>query len=276
MPEGPQTFWDFLDLVDEEVERVIDDIVEKANWAAEQLEDAANGLLATLGRLIPGESEAEKAIEKWNTEIVPAIEQAISDIRTNVADAIADFFGEPLDLLDYSRQMIAAKEALYTQSTLAQDITTLGTTWSGPAYQSYQTVATEQSDALLALANNLQAGGQLVRDGAETIFSYWLEVVRDLHGYSADAIAIIGGFADVGKALGGWISAAADAVALIWRTLGDVALDLVEVWKDQVTGASVNWQVISAGFDGLPQNRWPVISEGSSDAINDPANWPAA
>lgn len=276
MPEGPQTFWDFLDLVDEEVERVIDDIVEKANWAAEQLEDAANGLLATLGRLIPGESEAEKAIEKWNTEIVPAIEQAISDIRTNVADAIADFFGEPLDLLDYSRQMIAAKEALYTQSTLAQDITTLGTTWSGPAYQSYQTVATEQSDALLALANNLQAGGQLVRDGAETIFSYWLEVVRDLHGYSADEIAIIGGFADVGKALGGWISAAADAVALIWRTLGDVALDLVEVWKDQVTGASVNWQVISAGFDGLPQNRWPVISEGSSDAINDPANWPAA
>lgn len=276
MPEGPQTFWDFLDLVDEEVERVIDDIVEKANWAAEQLEDAANGLLATLGRLIPGESEAEKAIEKWNTEIVPAIEQAISDIRTNVADAIADFFGEPLDLLDYSRQMIAAKEALYTQSTLAQDITTLGTTWSGPAYQSYQTVATEQSDALLALANNLQAGGQLVRDGAETIFSYWLEVVRDLHGYSADAIAIIGGFADVGKALGGWISAAADAVALIWRTLGDVALDLVEVWKDQITGASVNWQVISAGFDGLPQNRWPVISEGSSDAINDPANWPAA
>ncbi len=276
MPEGPQTFWDFLDLVDEEVERVIDDIVEKANWAAEQLEDAANGLLATLGRLIPGESEAEKAIEKWNTEIVPAIEQAISDIRTNIADAIADFFGEPLDLLDYSRQMIAAKEALYTQSTLAQDITTLGTTWSGPAYQSYQTVATEQSDALLALANNLQAGGQLVRDGAETIFSYWLEVVRDLHGYSADAIAIIGGFADVGKALGGWISAAADAVALIWRTLGDVALDLVEVWKDQITGASVNWQVISAGFDGLPQNRWPVISEGSSDAINDPANWPAA
>ncbi len=276
MPEGPQTFWDFLDLVDEEVERVIDDIVEKANWAAEQLEDAANGLLATLGRLIPGESEAEKAIEKWNTEIVPAIEQAISDIRTNIVDAIADFFGEPLDLLDYSRQMIAAKEALYTQSTLAQDITTLGTTWSGPAYQSYQTVATEQSDALLALANNLQAGGQLVRDGAETIFSYWLEVVRDLHGYSADAIAIIGGFADVGKALGGWISAAADAVALIWRTLGDVALDLVEVWKDQITGASVNWQVISAGFDGLPQNRWPVISEGSSDAINDPANWPAA
>lgn len=276
MTDGPQTFYDFLDQVDEEVERIIDDIVDKANWAADKLEDAANSVLATLGRLIPGESDAEKAIKKWNEEICPAIEQALTDIRTNVAEAIADFFGEPLDLLDYSETMIAAKATLYTQSTLDQDIATLGNTWSGPAFNSYQTVASGQSEALLALANNLQAGGQLLADGADTIFTFWIELVRDLHSYSADAISIIGGFADVGKALGGWISAAADAVALIWGTIGDVALDMVEAWETQLTGAAVNWQVISAGFDGMAENQWPMISEGSSDAMNDPASWPAA
>lgn len=276
MTDGPQTFWDFLDQVDEEVEKIIDDIVEKSNWAAGKLEDAANGVLATLGRLIPGESDAEKAIKKWNEEICPAIEQAITDIRTNVAEAVSDFFGEPLDLLDHSRAMIAAKQVLYTQSTLEQDIATLGNTWSGPAFNSYETVATGQSDALLALANNLQSGGQLLRDAADTIFSFWLELVRDLHTYSADALRVIGGFADVGKALGGWISAAADAVALIWGTIGDVALDMVEAWKNQITGAAVNWQVISAGYDGMAENQWPMISEGSSDTINDPASWPAA
>lgn len=275
MTEGPQTFYDFLDQVDAEVQRIIDDIVDKANWAAGKLEDAANSVLATLGRLVPGESDAEKAIEKWNDEICPAIEQALADIRTNVAEAIADFFGEPLDLLDYSERLIAAKNDLYTQSTLAQDIATLGTTWTGPAYTSYQTVATEQSDALLALANNLQQGGQLTAAGADTIVGFWIEIVRDLHSYSAEALSVIGGFADVGKALGGWISAAADAIALIWSTIGDVALDMVEAWKDQLTGAAVNWQVISAGFDGMAENQWPVISEGSSDAMNDPGNWPA-
>lgn len=276
MTDGPQDFWEFLDQVDTEVEKIIDDIVEKANWAADKLEDAANGVLETLGKLIPGESDAEKAVKKWNEEICPAIEQAITDIRDNVAAAVADFFGEPLDLLDYSQAMIAAKDTLYTSSTLDQDITTLGNTWSGPAFNSYQTVATAQSEALLALANNLQAGGQLLAAGADKIFQFWIDLVRDLHGYSAEAISVIGGFADVGKALGGWISAAADAVALIWGTIGDVALDIIEQWKDQITGAAVNWQVISAGFDGMPQNRWPMISEGSSDTMNDPANWPAA
>ena len=33
--------------------------------------------------------------------------------------------------------------------------------------------------------------------------------------------------------------------------------------------------MLSAGFDGMPNNQWPRISETSSDGINDPAGWPA-
>ncbi len=272
---GPQDFWDFVDQIDDEVASIIDDIFEAACDAADALDDAASGVVATLGRLVPGESDAEKAIKKWNDEILPAIEQGMDDIRTKVSEAVSDFFGNPANLLDHAHQMVAAKATLYQTSTLNQDITNLGNTWEGDAYSSYATVATEQSDALLALANNLQAGGELTAAGADKILSVWLELVRDLHSYSASAISVVGGFADVGKALGGWISAAADAFALIWGTVGDVALDFTEWWKDQITDSAIGWEKIGAGFDGMPNNQWPRISESSSDGMNDPAAWPA-
>lgn len=271
----PQDFWDFIDQIDDKIEEIIDDICDAADDARNALDDAVNSIGARLGRLVPGESEAEKAVDKWNSEICPAIEQAISDIRTKVGEAVGDFSGNPGNLLAYSDAFIAAKATLYRQNTLNQDVTNLGNTWEGAAYNTYATVAGEQSDALLALANNLQAGGELTAQGADKILSIWLELVRDLHSYSASAISVVGGFADVGKALGGWISAAADAIALIWESVGDVALDFTEYWKDQITEGSVGWKVISGGFDGMAENKWPRISESSSDGMNDPAGWPA-
>jgi len=270
----PKDFWDFVDQIDDEVEKIIDQICDAADDATAALDDAVNSALAKLGRLWPGESDAEKAVDKWNNEIVPAIEQGISDIRTKVGEAVGDFFGNPGNLLDYSEKFIAAKGTLYTQDTLEQDVTNLGNTWSGGAYTTYAKVAGLQSSALLALSNNLQAGGELTAKGADKILSVWLGLVRDLHTYSADAISVVGGFADVGKALGGWISACADAIALIWGTIGDIALDFTEYWKDQLTDSAVGWNKITAGFDGLAQNRWPKISESSGDGLNDPGNWP--
>lgn len=275
MTSGPQTFWDLVDDMDSKIEEVINDIVDKANWAAGKLEDAASGVLATLGHLIPGESEAEKAIKKWNDEIQPAIQDGINKIWDEVSSAVGDLAGDPQELIAYSSKFIAAKKSLYTQNTLDQDITNLGNTWSGPAYESYKTVASQQSAALLALANNLQEGGDLTREGADRILSLWLELVQEFISYSADAISVIGSCADVGKALGAWISTIADAIALIWRTVGDLGVTLGTFFKDQVTSASGGWEKLTSGTDGLAENQWPLISESSSDTMNNPQNWPA-
>ena len=164
---GPQDFWDFIDQIDDQVAEIIDDIFDAACDAADALNDAANGVLATLGRLVPGESDAEKAIKKWNNEILPAIEQGMDDIRTKVSEAVSDFVGNPGNLLDYAHQMSTAKATLYQTSTLNQEVTNLGNTWEGPAYNYYATVAGEQSDAMLALANDLQKGGELTAKGAD-------------------------------------------------------------------------------------------------------------
>ena len=82
--------------------------------------------------------------------------------------------------------------------------------------------------------------------------------------------------ADAGKVLGAWISTIADAIALIWKTVAALGVTLAEFFKDQITGASTGWEKLSAGSDGLANNQWPMISESSSDTMNDPANWPAA
>lgn len=274
MTDGPQTFWDLVDDMEGQIEEAINDIVDKANWAAGKLEDAASGVFAALGHLIPGESEAEKAIKKWNDEIQPAIQDGINKIWSEVSGAVGDLIGEPQDLIAYSRKFVAAKGTLYTQNTLEQDITNLGNSWSGAAYNSYATVASEQSTALLALANNLQTGGELTRNGADRILSLWLELVREFISYSADAISVIGSCADVGKALGAWISTIADAIALIWKTVAGLGVTLAEFFKDQITQSSLGWEKLATGTDGLANNQWPIISESSSDTMNDPGNWP--
>lgn len=274
MTDGPQSFWELVDEVDKKTDQIIDDIVDKANWAAGKLEDAANGVLATLGRLVPGESDAEKAIDKWNSELQPAIQKGVNEIAQKVSDAVSELTGEPATLIDYSKAYIAAKATLYKSNTLMQDITNLGNSWEGDAFESYKTVATEQSDALLALANNLQLGGDLTRDGADKILQLWLDLLSNFVDYASQAISVIGSCADVGKALGAWISTIADAFALIVQKIGDVAILLGTFWKDQITQGSESWEMLVAGFDGLPNNQWPMISESSSDTINDPANWP--
>jgi hypothetical protein len=274
MTDGPQYFAELVDDIDQKAQEAMGEIVDKANWVADKLEGAAGGVLETLGHLIPGESDVEKAIDKWNNEIAPAIQEQINKLATEVADAVGKLAGEPLTLIDYSEKMIAAKATLYRQTTLKQDITNLGNTWEGAAYNSYSTVASEQSDALLALANSLQTGGELTRAGADRILQLWLDLYQHFYTFQADALSVIGSLADVGKLLGAEIAPIMDAIALVWTKVNDVALTLGEFFKNQITEASLGWEKLDSGSDGLPQNHWPRIAETSSDTMDDPANWP--
>ena len=274
MTDGPQYFEDLVDEIDQKAQDAIGEIVDKANWVADKLDGAAGSFLEGLGHLIPGKSDVEKAIDKWNDEICPAIQEQVDKLATEVANAVGKLAGEPLTLIDYSKKMVAAKATLYRSTTLEQDITNLGNTWEGAAYKSYSTVASEQSDAILALANSLQTGGELTRAGADRILQLWLDLYQHFYTFQADAISVIGSLADVGKLLGAEIAPIMDAIALVWTKVNDVAVTLGEFFKNQITEASLGWEKLDAGSDGLPQNHWPKIAETSSDTMNDPANWP--
>lgn len=273
MGDGPQTYEDLLDQMDTLIEDCMEDIVDKANWAGGKLADAANGVGAFFGDLF-GDSEAKKALDKWNDELAPAIQEGVNKMWTEIGKAVGDLAGRPQDLIDFSEAYIAAKATLYTRNSLEQDIAALGFSWDGSAYAAYSTVGALQNDALLALSNNLQEGGKLARAGADSILGFWLDLVDNFMDYSSQAISVIGSCADVGKALGAWISTIADAIALIWGKIGDLALLLGKFFKDQKTQAAMNWELLVAGFDGMPENKWPIITETTSDTMNDPTNWP--
>lgn len=276
MSDGPQTFPELLEKVGELADQVCEELADKANETADKLQDAVNSVLNKLAGLWPGESDAEKAWDKWCNEIQPNIQEQIYKVRDEVQKAVDELAGNPLDLLAYSDAWIAAKADLYKRNTLEQDIAALGNTWEGDAYASYASVASSQSDALLALANSMQTGGQLTADGANKILSLWADLVNNFLHFQADAVSNIGSYADIGKALGGWISAIADSFAVIWGAIADLADVLVKFWIDQVSSFSKNWDVLATGTDGLPENKWPIITENTSDTMNNPGSWPGA
>ena len=78
----------------------------------------------------------------------------------------------------------------------------------------------------------------------------------------------------MGKLLGAEFAPIMDAIALVWTKVNDVAVTLGEFFKNQITEASLGWEKLDAGSDGLPQNHWPKIAETSSDTMNDPTKWP--
>jgi uncharacterized protein YukE len=272
---GPGEFWELVDQVEELGDKVVQDICDTAGKAADALNDAANGVLNTLKRLLPGTSTIDKAIDKWNNEIEPAIQKGIDELPGQIAEAVSQLAGDPKALMEYAAAFTDAKGTLYTNNTLDQDIAQLGFSWHGDAYTAYSTVASKQSAALQALANNLQQGGQLTTDGANKILGLWLDLVNEFMTFEADALSLIGKFADMGAVLGAEVSPILDTIGAVAGKVWDVTDILAEFWKDQVTTTTMSWNALNAGFDGMPQNQWPVISEGMSDAMNDPARWPA-
>ncbi|MEO5663108.1 MAG: hypothetical protein ABIR39_07480 [Nocardioides sp.] len=266
-----ETFDDLLREMDTLVTAAVDALFDAADKAGDALEDAA-GL--QLDDFLPGENEAEKALDKWNEEIRPKLDEQINSVRDNVQAEVDKLLAYPADLMDYAEDFIAAKGIIDASSTLNQDVKNLMLTWSGSAAAQYETVAGEQSDGLSALAKGLQSGGVQTDNSANRIITFYLDLINTFEGFRADALAVIGGYADVGKALGGWISSIADTIALIWKGVFQIATDLGKYWAETATVEAGAWATLSTGVDGLPDNRWPVITEESSDGINNPGNWP--
>jgi uncharacterized protein YukE len=275
MADGPQSFEQLVKDIDGKVQEVTADLVKKGNWVAEQLESSATGWEGWLDDLF-GENEAKKALEKWNTKLYPDLRRGIDQLAGNVGRELRALWGDPAKLMAYSGAFTTAKATLWTPNVLMQEVKNLSSSWEGEAYVAYQTVAEEQNNALMALANNLQEGGRVVSEAAQKILDLWLDLTRQFVSFSARALSVIGSFADVSKVLSVEIPPIFDAIALIWEGVHGVADTLARFWVDQHTVTEYNWQKLTSGSDGMPQNKWPKIAESSSDAMSNPDKWPGA
>lgn len=237
------------------------------------LNGAAGSFAQFLDDILPGENELEHAIDKWNNDLCPAIEQGINSLSQNVQSAVDRLAGNPMDLRQYAENFANAKVDLYKQGSMAQKITTLGQSWEGDAYDSYSTVATEQDEALHAISTALESGATNTMAAANKILDLWRQLVREFTGFQSDIIRLLASATDASKVLTLEVPTILEAIAVIWDKINNIADILADFMIGQATTDALNWLMLKNGSDGLPENRWPAIEEDSSDTMDDPSAW---
>jgi hypothetical protein len=269
----PQTFAEMWD----QFWKAWDQFNEDWGNAWDHCTDIIDGALSSVGQVIddilPGENEAEKALDKWNDEIAPALNEGYGQVYDKVTELVSDLVGSPLDLQLYAETFSSAKKDLFKQRGYEEAAAALDGSWAGAAYAAYVPVATKQSGALQLLGNALDEGGKLTSAAAAKILQVWADLVYEFASFYADIISVLSGATSVENIISFEVPALLDLVSKIWQKVADVVKILADFMISQATMDSVAWVSIAAGSGGLAGNQWPPISETSSDGINDPGGW---
>jgi len=269
------TFDEMAEQVATKADEAINDIIDEGKRIADMLNDAASGFGGWVAGIFS--DEVEDAIEKWNNEILPAINDGISQIATEVDKAVDQLAGDPPSLISYANAFADAKTKLYQSgaSTMAQEITLLGQSWEGDAFEVYSTVATEQDTALFDLSTALEHGGEQTMNAANKILELWRQLIREFTSFQTDIINLLASATDASKVLSFEAPVILEAIAVIWDKVWAIVDLLLEFMTSQATTDAYSWRTLENGSSGLPQNKWPPIAEGSSDTMNDGGNWSA-
>jgi uncharacterized protein YukE len=273
MSDGPQYFWDLLS----EVRVARDEAIGEICDACDRIVDMLNGALGSFGAFIdgilPGENEVEMAVKKWNEEIVPKVNELIGSIRSELSDALDELAGSPVDLKDYAEGFANAKADLYKKASIAQDIVTLGKSWSGDAFDAYGVVAEEQHEALSALAKSLESGGLNCIAAANQILTLWKTLLREFASYNSDLLGLLASATNAANVISFEVPAIFETGAKIWENVWDLSDLLMEFMINQATNDMFNWLTLSNGSDGLPLNSWPKITADSGGTMGDSGSW---
>ena len=237
------------------------------------IDGALSGFGQILDDILPGVNEAEKALDKWNDEIAPALNDAYSELVDRLTELVSDLAGEPLDLQLYAETFSSAKADLFKQRGFDEAAAAIAGSWSGEAYDAYVPVATKQDAALQLLGNALDEGGKLTSAAAAKILELWANLIHQFASFYSDIISVLSGATSVENIISFEVPALLDAVAKIWQKVADIVKILADFMIAQGTRDSVAWVSIAAGSGGLAGNQWPPIPESSSDGVNDPGGW---
>lgn len=157
-----QTFEELQETVEESFQTYLDDLYDELDRIVDMLNGAAGSFADFVSFVNPFDSNAiDRAIDKWNDEILPETEEMIGELIDNVWDAVGDLSGRPLSLLDYSRAFNDVKAQIYTEGDMSQKLVLLSGSWSGFAFENYRAVATTQDNALRDFSLAMDAGATL-------------------------------------------------------------------------------------------------------------------
>lgn len=263
---------DLTDGIAEDLETFCEQLGDQIERIAGFLNDAASGLSGFIDAILPGDT-VKRAIERWNNEIHPWIMETWDEICTNVWDAVGDLAGRPMALIDHAAKFSAVKAKIYVEGDLAQKMVIFNHDWQGYAADNYKVVATTEDGGLRDLSFAMDAGATLTTAAANKILTLWRQLSKEFLGWTADLIGCFEKATEADAIISFELPAAFDLAQNIWQNIIDIADILVAFLIEQATTAATSWQQLASGARGLPQNTWPMVEEGNSDAMNDPDNW---
>lgn len=269
----PQTFDDLWEQFWNEWDEFNEQWSKAWDHCCDIIDSALSGFAQFVDDITPWGNKAEQALEKWNNEIAPALQDGYDTIFEKVSDLVGDLAGNPLDLQDYAETFAKAKRDLFTQRSYEEAAAALAGTWSGEAFDAYAPVAEKQNAALELLANALDEGGALTSAAASKILQVWADLVYEFASFYADIISVLSGASSVENIISFELPALLDAVSKIAQKVADVVKVLADFMLAQATTDSLAWISLAGGSGGLAGNQWPPVPETSSDQINDPAGW---
>jgi hypothetical protein len=269
----PQTFAELWDQFWKEWDKFNEEWGKAWNHCTDIIDGALNSIGQFFDDILPGENAAEKALDKWNGEIAPALNDGYAKIYDEISKLVGDLAGSPLDLQQYAETFAAAKKDLFKQRAYEEAEAAVAGSWGGAAFESYTPVATKQNGALELLGNALDEGGKLTSAAAAKILQVWADLIYEFATFYADIISVLSSATSVENIISFEVPSLLNAVEAIARKVASVVKILADFMISQATTDTVAWVSIAAGSGGLADNEWPPVPETSSDSVNDPGGW---
>lgn len=156
----------------------------------------ADTVISVAGKAIPGPDIFE-AIELYNKHR-PEIEQALSEFMGDMSKAASELFGNPSRLDELGHAYQAAGTMLMP---LSQDITTstatLGASWSGKGFASYQKSTAKQSLAVSAVSTLASQAGDRMIEAGKTLRQFWSDLVTTAKEHVSGLVDIVKGMGSI-------------------------------------------------------------------------------
>lgn len=264
-------FDDLTEGISDEMDEFCKALNDEIQRIANMLSDAASGITAFVVDVFS--DKVDDAIDHWNNVVLPWIQDTWDQIQDNVWDAVGDLAGRPMSLIEYADNYSSVKAKIYVPGDLTQKMVIFDHDWTGYAADNYRAVATTEDNALRDLSLAFDAGATLLTAAASKILTLWRELAAKFLGWTADLIGCFKVLTEADSIITFELPAAFQLAQVIWQNIIDIGNVLVEFLIDQATTASTSWQQLASGARGLPGNKWPMVEEANSDAMNNPINW---
>jgi len=277
------TDWDqFATEVQKRCQELFDKVWGELDRMAKVLNDAANhvdwvGVLFPIPKLIWDgltSDDVERAIDKFNNEILPQLEQKAKDVVADITKVVGTLAGDPPGLKKLSFDYAACREALvYPAPSIQSEIQQLGKYWKGQAFSAYSLAAGEQVKAMSDAALGMERAADMTNKGAAKILQLWVDLNDKLIGGIVDVAKLLSDATTVDKILSFEIPTVVSAIGDLIAFVQSIAKTLEDYWVGVGFQDQLDWVKLNNGATGLPHNTWPVIHPGEVDDMSDPHDW---